>query len=73
MKRVWRYVVAASGFGLFMAGGRVFADGSTWTPLITSGSFTGITADVGSAASGIVGVCLIVCGVGILVHVLAGR
>jgi hypothetical protein len=71
VKRVWLYIVGAVGFGLFMAGGRVFADGSTWTPLISSSTFTGITTDVGSAAAGIVGVCLIVCGIGILVHVLA--
>jgi hypothetical protein len=70
VKRVWRYILGAAGFGLFMAGGRVFADG-TWTPLISSSTFTGITTDVGSAAAGIVGVCLIVCGIGILVHVLA--
>lgn len=38
-----------------------------WTPLVTSSSFAGITTDVGTAASGIVGVCLIVVGLGILV------
>ena len=70
MKRVWRYVLGSVGFGLFMAGGRVFADGSTWTPLLSSSSFTGITTDCGTAATGIVGVCLIVAGLGVLVRVL---
>ena len=69
MKRVWRYMVGAVGLSVFMAGGRVFADGS-WTPMITAGSFTGMTADCGTAASGIVGVCLIVLGLGVLMRVL---
>jgi hypothetical protein len=71
MRRVWAYVVGALGFGLFMAGGRVFADGATWTPLLSSSSFTGITTDAGTAASGIVGVMLIVCGIGVLIRVLS--
>jgi len=71
VKRVWRYILGAAGFGVFMAGGRVFADGTTWTPLLSSSSFTGITTDAGTAASGIVGVMLIVCGIGVLIRVLS--
>lgn len=72
MKRLWLYLAGLLGFGV-LSSPALAQSTSSWTPLISSGSFTGITADVGSAASGIVGVCLIVCGVGILVHVLAGR
>lgn len=41
-----------------------------WTPLITSEMFTGITSDVGTAATGIVSVLIIILGIGILVRVL---
>lgn len=47
---------------------KVYAE---WTPLITSGDFTGITTDVSAVATGIITICLIVVGLGILVRVLA--
>ena len=45
---------------------KVFAE---WTPLITSGSFTGIETDALTAATGILGIMIIVVAVGILVAV----
>lgn len=42
-----------------------------WTPLVTSDMFTGITSDVGTAATGIVSVLIIILGVGILVRILS--
>lgn len=42
-----------------------------WTPLISSGDFTGINTDVGLVAAGIIGVLLIVLGIGILVRALS--
>ena len=41
-----------------------------WTPLLASSSMDGIKADVGLAAAGIISVCLIVLGVGVLMRVL---
>lgn len=41
-----------------------------WTPLLTATSMDGIKADVALAAAGIIGVCLIVLGVGVLMRVL---
>lgn len=42
-----------------------------WTPLVSSGDFTGISIDVGLVAAGIIGVMLIVLGIGILVRALS--
>lgn len=39
-----------------------------WTALISSGDFTGIKTDVGTAAAGLISVCLIVLGVGMLIR-----
>lgn len=44
---------------------------AAWTPLITSDSFSGISADVSACAAGIVGVLLIILGIGILIRVLS--
>lgn len=41
-----------------------------WTPLITSADFTGIQADIGTTAAGIVSILLIIIGIGLLVKVL---
>ena len=65
MKRV---IAAGVATAASLAGGAVAR--ADWTPMITSSSFTGITADAGTAASGIVGVCLIVLGLGMLMRVL---
>lgn len=40
-----------------------------WSPLITAEDFTGIQADVGTTASGIIAVLLVVLGVGLLARV----
>lgn len=45
-----------------------FAD---WTPLVTSDSFTGISADVQTAAAGIMAVVLVILGVAVLMRILA--
>ena len=66
MKKAARWVLGA---GLVSLSSTVSAQ--TWTPLISSSSFTGINTDCGTAASGIVGCCLIVLGIGILIKVLA--
>lgn len=42
----------------------------TWTSLISSSDFTGIMTDVGTTATGIISVILVVLGLGILVRVL---
>jgi hypothetical protein len=42
-----------------------------WTPLISSSDFIGIVTDVGTTASGIISVVLVVLGLGILVRVLS--
>ena len=66
MKRLGVAALMA-GLGAVAAAGVARAD---WTPMISSSSFAGITTDAGTAASGIVGVCLIVAGLGVLVRVL---
>lgn len=40
-----------------------------WTPLITAADFTGIQTDVGTTATGIIAVLLVVLGVGLLARV----
>jgi hypothetical protein len=50
-----------------MVPGLAYAD---WTPLVTSGSFTGITTDVGTVAVGIISVSVILCGLGLIVRSL---
>lgn len=42
-----------------------------WTPLISAGDFAGITTDVGTVAAGIIGICLVIIGLGMLVRVLS--
>jgi hypothetical protein len=49
-------------------GQAVWAD---WTPMISSGAFTGIQVDVGACAAGIIAVCLIVIGLALLIRVLS--
>ena len=44
---------------------------ASWTPLLTSGMFTGITTDLGTAAAGILAACVIVLGIGILMRALS--
>lgn len=44
---------------------------ATYTPLIAATDFTGILADVTTAAGGIVSVALVVIGLGMLVRVLS--
>lgn len=41
-----------------------------WTPLISASDFTGIQTDLGTTATGIVSILLIIVGIGILVRVL---
>lgn len=41
-----------------------------WTPLVSNTMFTGIKADMGTAAVGIMAVCLIILGIGLLMRVL---
>lgn len=41
-----------------------------WVPLINSSDFTGILTDVGTSATGIVSIILVVLGLGILVRTL---
>ena len=41
-----------------------------WTPLITSDAFTGIQADLGTAAVGIMAALIIILGIGILIRAL---
>ncbi len=48
------------------------AANATWTSLITSDDFTGIKTDMGTAATGLLSVILIVLGLGILVRVIGG-
>lgn len=43
---------------------------AAWTPLITSGDFDGIKADVLTTSGGILAVLLVIVGVGLLVRVL---
>lgn len=43
----------------------------TWTPLIGSSDFTGVTTDVTTAATGIITLGLIVLGVGLLISVMS--
>lgn len=45
----------------------------TWTPLITSDSFTGITTDITTGATGIITIALMICGVGFLIAVFLRR
>lgn len=45
---------------------------ATWTALITADDFTGIKTDMGTAATGMLSVILIVLGLGILVRVIGG-
>lgn len=42
----------------------------TWTPLLAASDFTGIQADVLTAAGGIIAICLAILGVGMLIRVL---
>jgi hypothetical protein len=44
---------------------------AAWTPMIASSDFTGIQTDVGVVAAGIISICLIVIGLGMLVKVLS--
>lgn len=55
-------------FGVFGSVGVACAE---WTPLISAGDFTGINTDVGTVAAGIVGICLVIIGLGMLVRVLS--
>lgn len=41
-----------------------------WTPLINTADFIGIMTDVGTTATGIISVVLVVLGLGILIKVL---
>lgn len=41
----------------------------SWTPLITSADFTGIQTDVGTTATGIISMLLVVLGVGFLARI----
>ena len=43
----------------------------TWTPLITSSMFTGITTDCLTATTGLMGLALIVLGIGVIYRVFA--
>lgn len=52
----------------FLVPSMVFA---SWTPLISSSSFTGIQTDVQTAASGILAIALVILGVGLLIRVLS--
>lgn len=42
----------------------------TWTPLINTADFTGIMTDVGTSATGIISIILVVIGLGILIKTL---
>jgi hypothetical protein len=44
---------------------------AAWTPLIVSGDFTGIMTDVGTVAAGIIGICIVVIGLGMITRVLS--
>lgn len=44
---------------------------AAWTPLIQSSDFTGILADIGATASGIISILIVILGIGILVRVLS--
>lgn len=41
-----------------------------WTPLVTSGMFTGIRADLVLAAAGILGLSLVIFGIAVLMRVM---
>jgi hypothetical protein len=43
-----------------------------WTPLVTSGMFTGISTDVTTAVGGIIGIALIILGAALLMRALRG-
>lgn len=42
-----------------------------WTPLITAANFTGIETDLMTAASGLIGLTLIIVGVGVLYRIFS--
>jgi hypothetical protein len=42
-----------------------------WTPLITSGDFTGIKTDLGVAVIGVLSLMLIILGVGIVIRMIS--
>ena len=68
MKRTQQQLALLAGLGLLVPA-RVFAQ-TTWTPLITAESFTGIRADTLLAVGGILTIVLIIAGLGILMRVL---
>jgi len=45
----------------------------TWTPMIDASWFDGIKADVLSASSGILTICLIILGAGLIIKVIMNR
>ncbi len=61
------FLAAISGAIMWLSQRAVFA--ADYTPLITSTSFDGIRTDVTTAAAGIVSICLIVIGLGVLIRV----
>lgn len=68
----WRFFSAFFIFATFCVALLGIADyAAAYTPLIASTDFTGILADVTTAAGGIVSVALIVIGLGMLVRVLS--
>jgi len=45
----------------------------TWTPLITSSAFDGIKVDVLTGTTGLLTICLIVLGAGIIIRTFMNR
>ncbi|MBI4689496.1 MAG: hypothetical protein HY754_04395 [Nitrospirae bacterium] len=50
-------------FVVLLVFGYAMSASATWTPLVSSSDFTGITTDVTTAATGIITICIVVLGI----------